>query len=242
MALTLERLRRHLPESWTAGLSGGGVYGLGYDVATSDATTANPSALVVRQQVGSRATEWLVLSWKTRNDKDSLLILDTVVSDLCAAGCRPRRMCMDNSSERMHFSAVRSALRGKCPVIGVAGNEVLKWDGEEVRAKQLLGTLYVTDYDDGLISVPRADFLKADRRLVQYFGGSFTAEVDAKGRHADTFDAGKLAKWACIARRGGQGSAKAPPDSSPSSFRHDARATALHPSVRRSARGRRQLT
>lgn len=239
MALTLEILRRWLKPDWTAPISGGGIIGAGYDVATSDRDTANPSALAIRQQIGSRATEWLVLSWKTRDEKDSILILDTVVSDLNRAGLRPRRLAMDNSSERMHYSAVRTALRGKCPVVGVAGNDVLKWDGEEFKAKQLLGTLYVRDYDDGLISCPRADFLKSDRRLVQYFGGSFTADVDSKGRHADTFDAGKLAKWACIARTGGSSTAKAPPDNSPTAMRRDTRATALHPSVRR--RGRAQL-
>ncbi len=233
MALTLDTLRQSLPTGWAAAIPSGGTWGIGYDVATSDRTTSNPSAIVARQQIGSRGIEWLVLTWKTRDPDASLLIAHTVASDLCAAGHRPRRLCVDDSNEKFHARELKKKLRGLCLVTGIAGNAVLKYAGEEFQAKHLLGTLYVKDHDDTLLWTPRAEWIKQDRSLVKYFAGSFTADIDAKGRHGDTFDAGKLAKWACIGRTGGSSEAASPPDNSPSSpSRRDARATGLHPSVR----------
>jgi len=234
MALTLPQLRRQLPEGWARAVPAGGSFGLGYDVATTDGATSNPSAIVARQQNGSHATEWLVVSFKSRVPDDSLLILRTVASDLRLAGHHLRRCCVDSSNEKYHATRVRAALRGLCPVAAIGGGDTLTWDGEEHRAKQLLGALYIADYDDNLLTCPRAEWIKSDRRLVKLRGGRYDADVDDKGRHADTFDAGKLAKWACIGGKGGGShSAVNPPRSATTSPRgNDSRTTALHSSVK----------
>ncbi len=238
MSLSLETLRRSLPEDWCKAIAPGGKWGLGYDVATSDGAMSNPSSIVARQQIGSHAIEWVVTSWKSRVDDDAFLLLRTLASDLMRCGHRLRACCVDASNERFHATQVRKALRGICPVWGIGGGDVLKWGGETHKAKTLLGSLYVLDYEDNHLTVPSADWVKADRRLVKTAGGSYAAETDAKGRHADTFDAGKLAKWACLGGAGGRVEAKAPDRASatqPNGNRSragDTRTTALHPSVK----------
>ena len=55
-------------------------------------------------------------------------------------------------------------------------------------------------YADAQIWTPNAKWLSDDRRLVKRDKGSFSAATAPDGSHADTFDSGKLARFALEGR------------------------------------------
>lgn len=187
--------RDALPASWTDLLQGGQI-GVGMDLATSDATTSNPSSIVISEEYRGLIWERLVISWKTRDEAVTTTLFGLVLADIRSAGKKARAACIDASNEVFFAQRLRKLFSQHCPVYLIKGGEKLRHGSEELQSKELLGSLYVADYAEGRICIPNDTGVKEDRRLVKRVKGQFRTDTDREGRHGDTFDAGKLARWA----------------------------------------------
>lgn len=190
--------RDAIPRRWLDFLVPDAPVGVGMDIATSDGPTSNPASITVSQVVGGLIYERLVLSWKTRDEAIATAMLGTTLADLSDARAKVRGICLDASNERFFCQrlARQFHLYGRFQLIG--GGENLTFQGQTLRAKELLGNLYVNAHTDGILCTPEAPFLKEDRRLVQKSKGLFVTLTGKGGKHGDTFDSGKLARWSLL--------------------------------------------
>ena len=186
--------RTAINPAWAALLTDGPL-ALGYDVATTQRGTSNPSAVTVLQREGRMVFGRLVLSWKTRDPAVARAVLGCVLDDIETAGQKARRLVIDASSEKYYAADVRASLARRCPVELVSGNQKLKFRNEEMDAKSLLGNLYCAALEDGLLLLPAGDWIALDHRLVKREAGRFVTDLGPGGEHGDTFDAAKLAYW-----------------------------------------------
>lgn len=186
--------RAAIPSSWANRLSDGQL-ALGYDVATTQGGTSNPSSLSVIQREGRLCITRLIVSWKTREPIIARQVIASVLDDIEARQLKPRRLVIDASSERYFAADVRTMFASRCGVDLVAGNQKLEFRGETLDAKTLLGNMYVSAMEDGLILLPAGEWIEVDHRLVMREAGGFTTSLGPSGEHGDTFDSGKLAYW-----------------------------------------------
>lgn len=186
-------IRSYLPADWARKI-GGGEIGMGLDLATSDKVSSNPSSLTVTEKRGDAVTR-LVFAFKSRDEFVTTQIVLAVLADLERAGKRAKGLTIDGSNETFYAQAVKRLLRGRVRVHIIKGGENLYYMGEEALGKIVLGNLYANAFSDGRILLPSGKWLAEDHRLVRRVKGSFEANVLPDGRHADTFDSGKLALW-----------------------------------------------
>lgn len=189
------KARDCIPKEWIK-LIGTGPLGMGFDVATTEQKTSNPSSITIMEKVGPLYVQRLVLRWKTANEEVSLRLLDCIFEDLQLAQFRLRRFCVDASNEKFFAQRIQKRYNRFCPVELVVSNEKIQWLGEDYDYKTLLGSLYVNDFTDALARMPDPAWLRDDHRLVKKVGGRFAADLSPEGGHADTFDSGRLARWA----------------------------------------------
>lgn len=191
--------RECIDRDWTRFI-GSGQIGLGLDLATTENETSNPSALCVMERSGPVFMQRLVLRFKTRREEITRALLDIVFNDLVLARHRPLRMCVDASNERFFSQSLQKQFSRFCPVQLIVANEKTEWKGEDFDYKTLLGNIYVNSFVDAAMRMPEAHWLKEDHRLVKRDKGRFIASQSPDGGHADTFDAGKLARFALEGR------------------------------------------
>lgn len=184
-----------IPPHWTALLKEAPV-GLGLDLATTEKGTSNPSSLTVGQRWQGRFYARLVLAWKTADPDVTEAIVKLVLDQLHAVNVRPRRLGVDASNERFFATSLRKTFGGRVIVDLIAGNDKLKHRGTELDAKTLLGNLWASALEDGLVVLPVDEFIATDYRLVKREAGGFVTETGKGGEHGDCFDSGKLAYWA----------------------------------------------
>lgn len=194
--------REAINPSWTDHLTKEGRIGLGLDLATSEKKTSNPAGLTVLQHLSPRYCARLVISWKTDDPAVTSQIVALVVSDLIASGHPPTKLCVDASNEVFYAKTLKTELSGKVQVELVKGGEKVKYEGQEMDAKSMLGNLYVNHLEDGLITLPGGKWITDDHRLVSKEAGRFMTSLGKNGEHGDLFDGGKLALWALL-RKGG---------------------------------------
>jgi hypothetical protein len=189
--------RDAIPRSWLDHL-GSGVIGVGMDIATSDGPTSNPASITVSERIGVMLYERLVLAWKTREEAVARAMLQIVLEDLASVNRRPRRSCIDASNEFFFAQRLSRELAHLSSFSLVKGSENLTWQGQTMKSKELLGSLYVNAHTDGQIASPEGPWIKEDRRLVTRSRGLFVTLTGKGGEHGDTFDSGKLANWATL--------------------------------------------
>jgi len=191
-------VRDAIPRSWLDHLTVGPV-GVGMDIATTDGPTSNPASITVTQDTGGKLIERLVLSWKTKDEAVATAMLSTVLLDLSSvAGLVIKACSLDASNEVFFCQQLAKKLRKYCRFILLKGGENVTYQGQTLRAKEMLGNLYVNAHTDGILASPEAAFLKEDRRLVQKSKGLFVTLTGKGGKHGDTFDSGKHARWALL--------------------------------------------
>lgn len=182
-----------IPTDWIHHLQGGRI-GIGYDVATTEKKTSNPSSITVTEEWDGILWQRLIVRYKS-SDPDAAM--EMLFSILAAA---PRNLldalCVDSSNEKFHAKTVQKKFRRFCPIHMIGGGETLLWQGEKYTFKTLLGQLYVSDFEDNRVALPDGEWIVKDHRLVKNHAGSFAADTDDEGNHADTFDSGKLSHWA----------------------------------------------
>ena len=194
-----------LPATWPRLLQGGRM-SIGFDVGTTTKATSNPSVLAFMQEHERRQHVRLMVSWKSADDEASRRLVRLAIDQAIAAGHRPRRLVIDASNEVYFATNLRRALAGVVPVHLVKSGQNLKFRGEELDAKTLLGNLYTSAMEDGFILLPDAVWIAEDHRLVMREAGGFQNLTGKNGRHGDTFDACKLAYWG---QQGGGGTVAA---------------------------------
>lgn len=191
--------------AWIEQKLGAGKVGLGWDLASTENQTSNPSAFTVLEQAGSEYLARAILTWKTSDPAIAQERAEQIVRavERRKAGGAARRLCVDATNERLFASQVRRHLRGLLPVELVIGSESYEGPGTEpMTMKQYLGGLLVGVAEDNHLLLPSARYVREDFRLVKKDRGSFVCEPDSQGRHGDTFDATKLALHALQAKDG----------------------------------------
>jgi len=190
---------------WLKDHLGEGQVGLGWDTATTEKQTSNPSALTVMERIGNDSIARAILIWKTADPATALerlqLILNAVKDR--KAGGRARRLCIDSTNERYFAADVRKQLRGEVFVDLVVSSETVARPGlPNITRKQQLGEQLVAELEDNRLTLPAARYIREDFRLVKKERGQFVCEPDVMGRHGDTFDSTKLALAALTGNKG----------------------------------------
>lgn len=189
-----------LPAGWAELLSPDAPrIGIGIDVGTTEKKKSNPSALTVAQEYGRIVYARLIVRWKSR-DPEIMVRLFSSVLEILDGRFRPR-CAIDATSEKYFAVEFRRKFNGKCPVELVVASETIEVRGERMTKKVYTGSLLCNAMEDGLLALPPERFIRNDWRLVVRDRGSFDADVDESGGHADTADSTKLALYAL--RRGG---------------------------------------
>lgn len=183
----LQFLREHLTS---------GPVGLGWDLATTEKESSNPSAFSVKERIGANWITRALFVWKTRDPARAKFYARSIVQEVNARpeGGRARRLCIDATSERYFAVEVQRELAALVPVELVIASETVELPGQEpITKKALLGNQLVADLDDNKGTLPPEKYLKDDFRRVKRDRGSFTCEAGPNGEHGDTFDGDKLA-------------------------------------------------
>ncbi len=188
-------LRQAVPRDWTRLLSNGRL-GVGHDVATTEKKTSNPSSITVMEHAGGRYIERLVVVYKTASEDVAMAMLQQVLDDIRDAGRKPRRMCVDASSEVYYAQRVQKRFIKYCPIELVKSGATVIRGTETFSHKVLLGNQYASLFEDGLIATPGEKWYRDDQRRVIRDKGSFATETGENGEHGEVFDSGKLAFWA----------------------------------------------
>ena len=182
-----------------------GIVGIGWDVATTEKQTSNPSAVTVMERVGNDNIARAIFIWKTADPRLAKERVRNILAAVKArpAGGRARRLCIDSTNERNFAADVRHEFRGEVYCELVVSSETVERPGlPNINRKQDLGEKLVGEFEDNHMAVPAARYIKEDFRLVRKERGQFTCEPDVMGRHGDTFDSTKLAFLAVIGNNG----------------------------------------
>lgn len=199
----LAALRKNLSREGREGR--GGICGIGFDVATTTGDTSNPSSTTITEKIGSDKFQRLVILWKERKPAVVWDRLKQIVRTIRDAGCSPRRLCIDATSERYFAEQTTDELRSLVPVQMIISSNAVEplpkgYNPREgnVNYKTYLGDLYAASVNDGRTVLPPDDsqYFKTDHRLVLKDGGRFVCTPEPDGKHGDTFDSGKLANFA----------------------------------------------
>lgn len=184
---------------WIAEHTGAGRVGIGWDLATTEKGSSNPSAVSVVERDGQEDLVRAVIAWKTRDPGLAMERIRKVIEAVEARpkGGRARRLCIDGTNERYFAEQARKDLCAQIPVEVVIASESIAVPGAEpMNMKQYLGGLLVGRLDDNHLTLPPERYVREDFRLVKKDRGSFVCEPDVQGRHGDTFDSTKLAERA----------------------------------------------
>lgn len=173
--------------------------GLGYDVASSIEGKANPSAIACIRSDVSFSMPYLI-RWRTKDTRVNHAILRRLI-DMIPPG-RRQGLSIDSSNEALAAEDVRREFASSLPVHLVKGGGTLNYQGQDYKAKTLMGNLYANLFEDGTIAIPPDQFVFDDHRQVQRNGSEFFAPVAPDGAHADCFDAGKHGLWTFKASAG----------------------------------------
>lgn len=195
----------NISEVWPPGawdLFGAGPIGGGMDVATTTKEKSNPSAIAFTERVGLDFIVRVAIRFKTDNPAISKAILVYALDRLKERERRVRKFCVDATNERFFAASLRDELAGRLWVEPVVSSETMEYLGEKMTVKSYLGNLFVNTINDGHLLLPQADWLRDDIRQVKEDRGTFVADPDEDGNHADTFDGIKQSLHALISGSG----------------------------------------
>lgn len=181
--------------------------GLGWDLATTEGETSNPSSFTVAERHGAEMVLRLIVVWKTSDPtvaiRRAIALVKAVEYRRGGDRIRARRLCVDATNERYFARTVRDRLRPFVPVDLVVGSEKAPVVGDEpLNVKQWTCGLLLDLFDRNLLTAPPQAYFKEDVRLVKRAKGQFVCVPDAQGRHGDTFDSSRLAVKGLLGRTG----------------------------------------
>ncbi len=170
-----------------------GIWGAGYDIATTTNKKSNPSSLTLSQARGPERWARFIVRWKSANPDFSEAVLKRSLAALKQAGARIQALNIDASNERYYATQLKSRITD-CPVNLIVSGEVVETGDPtqpEMRQKERLGNLLVNTANARLLACPDVEWIKTDWLLVKKEKGLFVTEVDPAGNHGDTFDSTK---------------------------------------------------
>jgi len=184
-------------------LLGAGDVSGGWDLASTEKATSSPSSFTVMESVGGEYIARAVLLWKTSNPalqiERARRILEVVAWR--RAGGRMRSLAIDVTGDRLFASTASTDLsREGVPVELVVASETVAMPGYDspVTKKTWLGDKYVAALNDNKLVLPPERYFRDDHRMPKKIRGAYVCDVAADGKHADTFDSGKLAFHAMV--------------------------------------------
>lgn len=172
-----------------------GVWGAGYDIATTTKQKSNPSSLTLMQSRGSERWARLIIRWKTGNPDFAKRIVQRSIDCLKQTDAIVQRLCVDATGERYFATQLASEIKGTTVELVIASEKVQVAD-QMLAQKERCGSLLVNTANARLLALPPAGWVKTDFLLVKKDKGLFVNELDPAGNHADTFDSTKLAELA----------------------------------------------
>ncbi len=174
--------------------------GFGFDVATTTGGKSNPSSFTVTQQAGAERISVVTVAWKTKDPKKArgrMRAICEACRDLDAPGIQ---LAIDGSNERYFAVETQQDFESLIHVEIVENGRTVDPlpPGYEtpINYKTFLGDLYSAQVNDGHCILPPEEYVKKDHRQVVKERGTYNAQVDSDGGHADTFDSGKLSHYA----------------------------------------------
>jgi len=188
------------PANWRDLIAPVGRIGMGMDPGTTEKEKSNPTALAIIQERLPDYIVRLLIRWKTKDPDVARAIIKKAL-DL-PHGLRARRLCVDATNERYFCADLRKRFAGTAPVELLVASENYTYLGQTMSTKLYLGNLFCNTIEDGHLLLPNKEWISKDIRLVKRERGTFTAEVDSEGNHADTFDGIKNALHALISNSG----------------------------------------
>lgn len=182
-----------IADDWLAWLTAAPI-GLGYDIATTENETSNPSSLAVVQHDGPLYIARLILRWHAADPDVSRRIVTGIAQAIRKLRGLPIRGCgIDATNERYYATDMRRRLAAFCSARLVIASETREEQGKPMKVKTLTGNLVVNALEDAKLVLPADAWVKADFRLVRKEKGLFETDIDAAGNHGDSFDGVKLA-------------------------------------------------
>lgn len=167
---------------------------LGYDIATTEKETSNPSSLALVQHDGPLFIARLILRWHAADPDVSRAIVIGVARSVRRGRGLPLRGCgIDATNERYYATDMRRRLAPFCGARLVIASETREEQGRPMKLKTYTGNLVVNALEDSCLVLPADGWVKADFRLVRKEKGLFETDLDSAGNHGDSFDAVKLA-------------------------------------------------
>ena len=192
----LDLLRAHL---------GSGEVSVGYDPATTNKATSNPSGITITEKRGTARAQRLVMCWK---EKEPSVVIDRMkrvfeVISQRPEGVNARRLVALATNERYFCKTLADGLRDLVPTELIIESESLQPRGydEPVNFKTYLGDLYSAAVNDNRYDCPPGDYFKADQRAPIKSGGKYDCAVDSlTGGHGDTFSSGMAAEYGLVSQ------------------------------------------
>jgi len=189
------------PDGWTDVILHDKPLAFGLDVGTTEGQKSNPSGFAISQEVGNEVFVRLVIRYKSQDPLVTIQMIEHALKQLKGIPCRG--MAIDATSEKYFAAQVERHFMGRLVIAKVVASENYDFKGTKMLHKVFCGNLLVNRFNDGLIAIPKCDWLEKDIRSVQRSAGSFTAEVDEAGNHADCFDGIKLSVFQLFAGHDG---------------------------------------
>jgi hypothetical protein len=173
-----------------------GLWGAGYDIATTTNAKSNPSGLTLTQGKGNERRAKLIVRWKSANPEFSKSLVIKALETLRHAGGSLQKICIDASNERYFATQMKTALEEVAFSVDliVSGEVIETGDprAPKMRLKEKTGNLLVNTATDRNLALPPDKWVKDDFLLPKKEKGLFVCDVDAAGNHGDTFDSTKL--------------------------------------------------
>ncbi|EDY16694.1 hypothetical protein CfE428DRAFT_5807 [Chthoniobacter flavus Ellin428] len=189
-------------------LLGEGRIGCGWDLASTEKETSNPSSFTVMEEVGQELVTRGVFVWKSSNPAEQIERVVKILRAIEArkSGGRARRVAVDATGDRLFARMAATAISQQAgvPVELIVSSETVELPGYDtpVTKKTWLGDLYVAALNDNRHTFPPERYFREDHRIPKKVRGLYVAEPTSNGMHADTFDSGKLAQHALQSAQG----------------------------------------
>lgn len=171
-----------------------GLWGAGYDIATTTNKKSNPSSLTLTQARGNERWAMLTIRWKSANPDFSESLVKQAIEALQKGGGRVQSLNVDASNER-YFAARLKTVITSCTVNLIVSGEIVPTGDPlqpQMRQKERTGSRLVNTATDRLLALAPQKWIMFDFLLVKKEKGLFVTDLDPAGNHGDTFDSTKL--------------------------------------------------
>lgn len=171
-----------------------GLWGTGYDIATTTNKKSNPSSLTLTQARGAERWARLTIRWKSANPDFSETLVKRAIETLQKSGGRVQALNVDASNERYFATRLKTVVTS-CTVNLIVSGEIVPTGDPlqpQMRQKERTGSRLVNTATDRLLALAPQKWLMFDFLLVKKEKGLFVTDLDPAGNHGDTFDSTKL--------------------------------------------------